>query len=113
MLELQRINQKQTDVLFVGETLRIPQPISQADKDLLARLVHAEAKGEPFAGKVAVATVALNRVDHPNFQTLFAKSFMIVPEDITHLLLYKMVKLISRQIVKHIERSKKPLLFAV
>lgn len=67
LLELQRINQKQTDVLFVGETLRIPQPISQADKDLLARLVHAEAKGEPFAGKVAVATVVLNRVDHPNF----------------------------------------------
>lgn len=47
LLELQRINHKQTDVLFVGETLRIPQPISQADKDLLARLVHAEAKGEP------------------------------------------------------------------
>ncbi|OAO81835.1 cell wall hydrolase [Anoxybacillus flavithermus] len=67
LLELQRINHKQTDVLFVGETLRIPQPISQADKDLLARLVHAEAKGEPFAGKVAVATVVLNRVDHPNF----------------------------------------------
>ncbi|MBB6176931.1 N-acetylmuramoyl-L-alanine amidase [Anoxybacillus tengchongensis] len=67
LLELQRINQKQSDVLFVGETLRIPQPISQADKDLLARLVHAEAKGEPFAGKVAIATVVLNRVDHPNF----------------------------------------------
>lgn len=67
LLELQRINQKQSDILFVGEALRIPQPISQADKDLLARLVHAEAKGEPFAGKVAVATVVLNRVDHPNF----------------------------------------------
>jgi N-acetylmuramoyl-L-alanine amidase len=33
----------------------------------LARLVHAEAKGEPYAGKVAVATVVLNRVDHPDF----------------------------------------------
>lgn len=33
------------------------------EKDLLARLVRAEATGEPYAGKVAVATVVLNRVD--------------------------------------------------
>jgi len=34
---------------------------------LLAHLVHAEAKGEPFAGKVAVAKVVLNRGDHKKF----------------------------------------------
>lgn len=41
--------------------------ISSKEKDLLARLVEAEAKGESFAGKVAVATVVLNRVDSNQF----------------------------------------------
>jgi N-acetylmuramoyl-L-alanine amidase len=41
--------------------------ISNKDKNLLARLVHAEAKGEPYDGKVAVATVVLNRVEHKQF----------------------------------------------
>lgn len=34
---------------------------------LLARLVHAEARGEPYLGQVAVAAVALNRLKHPDF----------------------------------------------
>ena len=42
-------------------------PISSEDIKLLARLVHAEAKGEPYIGKVAVATVVLNRVEHHQF----------------------------------------------
>ncbi|GKU82108.1 cell wall hydrolase [Niallia sp. NCCP-28] len=41
--------------------------LSKKDKKLLAHLVHAEAKGEPFAGKVAVAKVVLNRVEHKEF----------------------------------------------
>lgn len=41
--------------------------ISAEEKDLLARVVHAEAKGESFEGKVAVAHVVLNRVEHDNF----------------------------------------------
>jgi N-acetylmuramoyl-L-alanine amidase len=67
LVELKRVNDKRGDLLFAGETLYIPETISPAEKDLLARLVHAEAQGEPFAGKVAVATVVLNRVDHPDF----------------------------------------------
>jgi N-acetylmuramoyl-L-alanine amidase len=67
LIELKRINNKKSNMLLVGEILRIPGTISAAEKDLLARLVHAEAKGEPFAGKVAVATVVLNRVDHRDF----------------------------------------------
>lgn len=35
--------------------------------DLLARLVAAEAEGEPYAGQVAVAAVILNRVHSPQF----------------------------------------------
>lgn len=34
---------------------------------LLAQLVHAEAKGEPLKGQVAVAAVALNRIDSNKF----------------------------------------------
>lgn len=54
--------------LWAGQNLVIPNStISEADKDLMARLVRAEAVGEPYAGKVAVATVILNRVKNPNF----------------------------------------------
>lgn len=35
--------------------------------NLLAHLVHGEARGEPYAGKVAVAAVVLNRVENPRF----------------------------------------------
>ena len=38
-----------------------------ADHRLLARLVYAEARGEPYKGKVAVAAVALNRVESASF----------------------------------------------
>ena len=38
---------------------------SPEDLDLLARLVHAEAKGEPYQGKIAVAATVLNRVEEP------------------------------------------------
>ena len=34
---------------------------------LLARLISAEARGEPYAGQVAVGAVVLNRVKHPSF----------------------------------------------
>jgi N-acetylmuramoyl-L-alanine amidase len=35
--------------------------------DLLARLISAEARGEPYRGQVAVGAVVLNRVEHPSF----------------------------------------------
>ncbi len=37
------------------------------DLQLIARLIHAEARAEPFEGKVAVAAVLLNRVESPSF----------------------------------------------
>lgn len=40
---------------------------SKGDLDLLARLISAEARGEPYEGQVAVGAVVLNRVDHPSF----------------------------------------------
>lgn len=37
------------------------------DVALLARVISAEARGEPYAGQVAVGAVILNRVEHPSF----------------------------------------------
>lgn len=40
---------------------------SDGDVYLLARLISAEARGEPYVGQVAVGAVVLNRIDHPSF----------------------------------------------
>lgn len=37
------------------------------DVNLLARLISAEARGEPYNGQVAVGAVVLNRMKHPSF----------------------------------------------
>ncbi|MDO4982964.1 MAG: spore cortex-lytic enzyme [Eubacteriales bacterium] len=42
------------------------------DVDLLARLISAEARGEPYEGQVAVGAVVLNRVKHPSFPNTIA-----------------------------------------
>ena len=42
--------------------------VSRNDKvQLVARLIHAEARGEPYVGQVAVGAVLLNRVEDPAF----------------------------------------------
>lgn len=38
-----------------------------SDTKLLAHIINAEAKGEPYSGKVAVGNVIMNRVEHPQF----------------------------------------------
>jgi len=40
---------------------------TQANINLLARIISAEARGEPYSGQVAVGAVVLNRVEHPSF----------------------------------------------
>ncbi|KKI90425.1 hypothetical protein WQ54_20945 [Bacillus sp. SA1-12] len=88
MMEKHDIDMKETevvDVRFLENEQPIAEPkllvekkeqkkeeeetlsLTKKEKNLLARLVHAEAKGEPFAGKVAVATVVLNRVENEQF----------------------------------------------
>ena len=50
--------------------LGISVPAASADRNtraLLARLISAEARGEPYVGQVAVGAVVLNRVKHPSF----------------------------------------------
>ncbi len=45
---------------------------SSGDLYLLAKVVYGEARGEPYAGKVAVAAVVLNRVDSSKFPDTIA-----------------------------------------
>lgn len=44
-----------------------PVGYKNSDIELLARLVNAEAKGEPYKGQVAVAAVVLNRIKSSSF----------------------------------------------
>jgi len=43
------------------------QNSDSGDDALLARLISAEARGEPYNGQIAVGAVVLNRVDSPIF----------------------------------------------
>lgn len=43
-----------------------------SDVDLLARLIHGEARGEPYVGMVAVGAVVLNRVKSSRFPNTLA-----------------------------------------
>ena len=45
---------------------------SSSDLNLLARLVYAESRGEPYTGQVAVASVVLNRVKSSSFPNSIA-----------------------------------------
>ena len=47
-------------------------PATQANVDLLARIISAEARGEPYVGQVAVGAVILNRIEHPSFPDTLA-----------------------------------------
>ncbi len=44
----------------------------QDDLYLLAKMISAEARGEPYVGQVAVGAVILNRVKHPSFPNTIA-----------------------------------------
>ena len=48
------------------------QASQSASLDLLARVISAEARGEPYSGQVAVGAVILNRVNHPSFPNSIA-----------------------------------------
>lgn len=54
--------------LIAGQNMILPySQFSPTEKDLMVRLVRAEAVGEPYSGKVAVATVILNRLKSADF----------------------------------------------
>ena len=45
---------------------------TENERALLARIISAEARGEPYEGQVAVGAVVLNRVKHPSFPNTLA-----------------------------------------
>jgi len=47
--------------------VRSPTSYAASDLDLLARLVQAEAEGQPYEGQVAVAATVLNRIKDPRY----------------------------------------------
>ncbi len=65
--EIKKANHMSGNFLVVGKHLNIPHRFTHTEKSLLQHLVSAEAKGEPYAGQVAVATVILNRIDSSKF----------------------------------------------
>jgi N-acetylmuramoyl-L-alanine amidase len=74
---LTKANNLNSSLIFPDDVLVIPQggvpallsrgDVSREDLMLLARVIHAEARGESFTGKVAVGAVILNRMDSPHF----------------------------------------------
>ncbi len=68
----QRKNGLKVDGIAGKETLKAmgissSSSSSSNDEYLLARMISAEARGEPYLGQVAVGAVILNRVESPSF----------------------------------------------
>ena len=51
----------------LGITIGAAPQANSANINLLARIISAEARGEPYSGQVAVGAVILNRIEHPSF----------------------------------------------
>lgn len=82
LYSLRRANNKWNDSLYPGQKLAVPGApaavrsatagkavvsYTQSDYDLLARLITAEAEGEPYNAQVGVAAVVVNRVLNDRF----------------------------------------------
>ncbi|MDD4169658.1 MAG: cell wall hydrolase [Desulfotomaculaceae bacterium] len=76
--ELMRANNLSGSLIIPGQVLVLPgknagenslsrRNVSREDLMLLARVIHAEARGESFEGQVAVGAVILNRLANPHF----------------------------------------------
>jgi N-acetylmuramoyl-L-alanine amidase len=75
--ELKQANGLKGNIIYSGTKLNIPgnsKAMSHDNHDinLLARLITAEAGGEPFKGQVAVASVILNRTADSKFPETIA-----------------------------------------
>lgn len=51
----------------LGITIGTIPSANDSNVYLLARIISAEARGEPYSGQVAVGAVVLNRIEHPSF----------------------------------------------
>ena len=57
----------QRTLAAMGISASAPAVSNDANVELLARLISAEARGEPYTGQVAVGAVVMNRTRHPSF----------------------------------------------
>lgn len=72
---IQQANGVSGHLIYPGQRLSIPSGggawvrahLQSWEMDLLARLISAEAQGEPYAGQVAVGAVVLNRMQNRSF----------------------------------------------
>lgn len=78
MAVIKSLNNMDNSIIRIGQKIILPinnlspkqviaKTISNRELNLLARVVHGEARGEPYMGKVAVAAVILNRVLNPYY----------------------------------------------
>lgn len=81
VFSLRQANNKWDNTLYIGQTLNIPSSAANigqstpsavisytsAELDLLARLIKAEAEGQPYTAKVSVGSVVVNRVQDSRF----------------------------------------------
>jgi N-acetylmuramoyl-L-alanine amidase len=73
--DLTVLNNLTGEFIKAGDVLKVPQTrlsrdnisLSREELLLLAKVIHAEARGESFEGKVAVGAVVLNRLASPFF----------------------------------------------
>jgi N-acetylmuramoyl-L-alanine amidase len=65
--EEEEVTQEEYETPEVKEEIVEEEPAEHPDRHLLAQIIDAEAKGEPFEGKVAVGVVVLNRVESSEF----------------------------------------------
>ena len=77
VINFQKDNALRIDGIAASETLTAlgiegGGSYNSADYQLLARIISAEARGEPYIGQVAVGAVVLNRVEHPSFPDTLA-----------------------------------------
>lgn len=77
VINFQKDNGLRIDGIAGSETLaalgvEAGSSYNSADYQLLARIISAEARGEPYIGQVAVGAVVLNRIEHPSFPDTLA-----------------------------------------
>ncbi|MDI9439170.1 MAG: LysM peptidoglycan-binding domain-containing protein [Firmicutes bacterium] len=75
--ELKDLNNLESDVIRVGQRLLVPLDqvkyypvgvrLTSQEVEWLAQMIHAEARGEPYLGQVAVGAVIINRILSPQF----------------------------------------------
>jgi len=56
----------------MGITMSAPATATQSNINLLARIISAEGRGEPYEGQVAIGAVIMNRIKNPEFPDTLA-----------------------------------------